>query len=70
MVEIIGCGAIETDDHLRQLARRYGQIAIPADDDLDLTHWWLLRDDGVETIYVGTIATFDAFVRERNGGLQ
>jgi hypothetical protein len=70
MIEVIGCGTIESDDHVLQLARAYLRIVIPEDDELNLTHWWLLRDNGVETIYIGTIATFETFVKEQNGGLH
>lgn len=70
MIEIIKGGLIETDEHLLNLMRESSQIVVPEDDELELTHWWLLPEDGIETTYVGTIATFDMFVRERNGGLQ
>jgi hypothetical protein len=39
-------------------------------DDLDLTHWWVIRDAGTEILYVGTPETFTTYIRERNGGIQ
>ena len=71
MLEIVKDGLIESDDQLTALLQGYGQVVIPNDDDdLDLTHWWVIRDDGVEALYVGTEDTFATYVRERNGGLQ
>jgi hypothetical protein len=35
-------------------------------DDFDLTHWWLIRDDSTEMLYVGTQETFAAYFRERD----
>ncbi len=70
-VEILQSGSIESDDQLMDLAQRYGQITIPTeDDDLDLTHWWILTDDGNQMLYVGTPETFTTWVMERNGGVQ
>lgn len=44
---------------------------IPSEnEDLDLTHWWVIRDSGAEILYVGTPETFAGYVRERNGGVQ
>ena len=37
------------------------------DEDLDLTHWWLIRDDGKEMLYVGTQETFATYITERDG---
>ena len=46
-------------------------VVIPSEnEDLDLTHWWVIRDDGAEILYVGTPETFAGYVRERNGGVQ
>ena len=71
MLEIVKDGLIEGDDQLSVLVQKYGQVVMPnEDDDLDLTHWWVIRDDGVEALYVGTEDTFATYVRERNGGLQ
>ena len=70
MLEIVKDGLIESDDQLTAL-ENFGQVVIPNDNDhLDLTHWWVIRDDGVEALYVGTEETFATYVRERNGGLQ
>lgn len=71
IVEIVKDGIIETDDHLMDLTEQYGQVVIPSEnEDLDLTHWWVIRHEGSEMLYVGTAETFDTYVRERNGGVQ
>ena len=71
MMEIVKNGIIETDDQLTELTEQYGQIVIPSEnEDLDLTHWWVIRDDGSEMLYIGTLETFTTYIRERNGGLQ
>ena len=71
MLEIVKDGLIESDDQLTALVESFGQVVIPNEnDDLDLTHWWVIRDDGVEALYVGNEDTFATYVRERNGGLQ
>ena len=70
-MEILDSGLIESDDQLMQLANRYGRLVIPSEnDDLDLTHWWAIMDEGAEMLYVGTPDTFAAYIRERNGGIQ
>ena len=70
-MEILQNGRIESDEQLMELAQRYGEIIIPTEnDDLDLTHWWILIDDGNQTLYVGTPETFTTWVKERNGGVQ
>lgn len=71
MLEIVKNGIIENDEQVMELSERYGQIVIPSDnDDLDLTHWWLIREDGIEMLYIGTPETFTGYVKERNGGIQ
>jgi len=71
MFEIVKDGIIETDDQLMELTKQYGQVVIPnQDEDLDLTHWWVIRDDGAEILYVGTHETFTTYIEERNGGVQ
>jgi hypothetical protein len=58
-MEILQSGAIESDDQLMELSQRYSQIIIPTEnDDLDLTHWWILADDGNQMLYVGAPETF------------
>jgi hypothetical protein len=37
------------------------------DEDMDLTHWWLMKDDGIEMLYVGTQETFATYIKERDG---
>ena len=71
MFEIVKDGIIETDDQLMELTKQYGQVVIPnQDEDLDWTHWWVIRDDGTEILYVGTSETFTTYIEERNGGVQ
>ena len=71
MFEIVKDGIIETDDQLMELTKQYGQVVIPnQDEDLDLTHWWVIRDDGTEILYVGTSETFTTYIEERNGGVR
>jgi len=71
MVEIVKSGTVECDKHLMELAESYGEVVLPGEnDDLELTHWWVIREDGAEMLYVGTPDTFTAYVQERNGGIQ
>ncbi|HEY3443599.1 MAG TPA: hypothetical protein VGK29_22770 [Paludibaculum sp.] len=71
MIEVVKSGTAESDKHLMELAERYGQVVFPTeDDDLDLTHWWVVREDGAELLYLGTPDTFSTYVQERNGGVQ
>jgi hypothetical protein len=71
IMEIVNNGVIESDDQLMELTEEYGQVVIPNDNqDLDLTHWWVIRDDGADVLYVGTPETFTTYIRERNGGVQ
>jgi hypothetical protein len=71
MLEILNSGLGERGEQLIQLANRYGQLVIPSeDDDLDYTHWWTIKDDGEDMLYVGTPDTFTNYIRERNGGIQ
>jgi hypothetical protein len=71
MLEVIQSGTVESDKHLMELAERYGQVVLPNEnDDLALTHWWIIREDGAEMLYVGTPGTFTTYVQERNGGVQ
>jgi hypothetical protein len=70
-LEILQSGLIETDDQLMELTERYGQVVIPSEnEDLDLTHWWVIKEDGNVILYVGTPETFDTYVIEQNGGVQ
>jgi hypothetical protein len=71
MLEILQNDIIESDEQLMKLSERYGQRVVPSDnDDLDITHWWVVKDDGAEMLYVGTPETFNAYIVERNGGVQ
>lgn len=71
MLEIVKHGIIEADDQLSELAKQHARIVIPnKDKELNLTHWWVIRDDGVEMLYIGTPETFTMFLEERNGGVQ
>lgn len=71
MFEIVNDGIIDTDEQLMELTKQYGQVVIPnQDEDLDLTHWWVIRDDGAEMLYVGTPETFATYIEERNGGVH
>ena len=54
-----------------QLARRYRQVVIPSEDEeLEVMHWWVIKDDGAEMLYVGTPDTFTTYIKETNGGIQ
>ncbi len=71
MLEILSGGVVESDDQLIELADRYGRLVIPTDNDnIELTHWWVIRDEATDALYVGTPETFTNYVRERNGGVQ
>ena len=71
MVEVLQNGFIETDEQIMELAERIGQVVIPSgNEDLDLTHWWLIKDAGAEMLYIGTPETFATYIGERNGGIQ
>jgi len=55
MLEILRDGSIESGEQIMELAERYGRALIPNEnDDLDLTHWSVIRDDGAETLYAGS----------------
>jgi hypothetical protein len=70
-MDLVETGILESDRQIMELAERYGTVVIPSEnDDLDLTHWWVIRDNGAEILYVGTPETFAGYVRERNGGVQ
>lgn len=70
-MEILQSGLIETDEQLMELTERYRQAVIPSEnEDLDLTHWWVIMEDGVAILYVGTPETFATYVMEQNAGVQ
>jgi hypothetical protein len=69
MFEILRSGIVANDEELMALIEGYKQIVLPQDDDVNITHWWAIRNDGIETLYVGNVETFDRYVREQNGGL-
>jgi hypothetical protein len=70
-LEILKRGLIESEDQLVRLVEGYAQVVIPSEnDDLDLTHWWAIHDDGVDALYVGTPETFATYIKEKNGGVQ
>lgn len=70
-MEILSSGLFESDDQFMQLARRYGQVVIPSEDEeLEVTHWWVIKDDGAEMLYVGTPDTFTTYIKETNCGIQ
>ncbi len=70
-MEIVKNGVIESDDQMLELTEQYRQVVIPNEnEDLDLTHWWVIKDVGVEMLYVGTPETFSTYIAERNGGIQ
>ena len=71
IVEILNWGLIESDEQLLGLTQVYRQLVIPNEnDDLDLTHWWVIKDAGTDILYVGTPDTFTTYIKERNGGIQ
>lgn len=68
MLEILKRGLIESEAQVMELVERYGQVVMPkVDKDLDLTHWWLVREDGTEMLYVGTFETLATYIKEREG---
>lgn len=67
MLEIVTSGLIQNDEQVKQLAKRYKHIVMPDQDDLDMTHWWILNEDGVEILYVGTHETFATYLEEQKG---
>lgn len=68
MLEILKSGLVESDVQLMELAERYGHVIMSNENlHLDLSHWWLLREDGAEMLYVGTRETFAVYMKEREG---
>jgi hypothetical protein len=71
MLEILKRGLIESEAQVKELAERYGQLVIPNEnEDLELTHWWLIREDGVEMLYIGTLETLATYIKERDGKVE
>lgn len=70
MFEIVKGGTLRNLKQFKALARRYRSLIVPSDDDADATHWWVIRQNGAEILYVGTPETFDKYTREENGGIQ
>jgi hypothetical protein len=70
MFEIVETGTVETEKQVMELSLRYGKIVIPTDGDKDLTHWWIIREEGSDALYLGTPETFAAYTKEQNGGVQ
>ncbi len=66
MLEFLKHGLIESDAQVMELSKLYGQIVFPYGD-LELTHWWLIRDDGTEILYVGTHEALATYIKERGG---
>jgi hypothetical protein len=68
MLEILKHGLIESEAQVMDLVERYGQMVMPkVNEDLDLTHWFLIREDGIEMLYVGTPETLATYINERDG---
>jgi hypothetical protein len=71
VMDLVDAGLLQSDRQIMELAERYGTMVVPSqNEDLELTHWWVVRDDGAEILYVGTPETFAGYVRERNGGIH
>jgi hypothetical protein len=70
MIEVIKSGTLKDIQHFKALAGQYRSLVLPSDDDGEATHYWVIRKDGGEILYVGTPETFAAFTREQNGGVQ
>jgi len=67
MLEILKHGLIESEAQVMDLVERYGQMVMPkVNEDLDLTHWFLIREDGIEMLYVGTPETLATYINERD----
>jgi hypothetical protein len=66
-MEILREGLAETEEQLKGLILEFNQVVFPADDDVDITHFWVTRNDGVEMLYLGTPDTFATYIRESSG---
>jgi hypothetical protein len=44
MLEVLNSGLIETEEQIHDLVRSQVQIVVPNDDDVDITHWWKIRE--------------------------
>ena len=71
MIEIIRDGLLDGGtEQAQKLIDRYKAIILPDRELLkggDLTHFWIVRCNGIEALYVGTPETFSVYVREVNG---
>jgi hypothetical protein len=70
-LEILKSGLVRSPAQIKEIALNYDHIIMPdEDEDVDLTHWWVLMDDGTEMLYIGSHETFATYVKEKNGGIQ
>ena len=70
ILEILMNGLIQSDEQVMGLAERYRQLVLPKDyEDLELTHWWLIRENVTEVLYVGTPETFATYIKEEDHGV-
>jgi len=70
MFEVLKHGALESTEQFKELARQHRSLVLPSDEDADVTHWWVIRQEGVEILYVGSPESFAAYTGEHNGGIQ
>ena len=70
MIQILSEGEIENEDALVEMTLQFNQVIIPNDDAArELTHWYAIKQDGEEMLYVGTPETFAQYIDE-NGGSE
>ncbi len=66
-MDILRHGRIESDEQFVDFALEFSEVIIPSDEDEVLTHFWVIRIDGTEKLYAGTLDTFAAYVGEVSG---
>ena len=70
MIEIISEGLVESEDQIMELTIKFRSVVVPREDafgDVEMSHWWQIREDGEDMLYVGNQETFARYVLEMNG---
>jgi len=74
MFQIIREGTLDGPEEAVELALQFSQIVIPNaegnEEDMHLTNYWVIQDNGVEMLYIGTPESFALYTQEENGGIQ